>query len=290
MALQHPLERLGHLGGLGPQELGRLLQGPLLRPQVVQGGQPGEGEDAPGVGADGALLGDLQRPDRAQGVHVGPAAQLERIAAGLDHPHELAVLLAEHGDGAQLLGVVPGRLEGAHGLVGHDMPVDQPLHPVDLLLGHGPEVAEVEAEVLGADQRSLLLDVAPQDGSQGPVQHVGAGVVASGEGRHVEVTRTSRHPAPARTPASPAIAVPVVAKIPAPMMAPTPRAVRCHFPKARLRPWLSAPPSSAVISESGLQVKSWDTVPRRAWGALERWKADSLTPPPQSLDSSLGNL
>src|SRR5205823_6972829 len=42
-------------------------------------------------------------------------------------------------------------------------------------------------------------------------------------------------PPPGRA-ASPTIAVPVVAKIPAPIVAPTPSAVRCHLPRVRLRP------------------------------------------------------
>src|SRR3954463_16699558 len=42
-------------------------------------------------------------------------------------------------------------------------------------------------------------------------------------------------PAPGRR-GSPTMAVPVVAKMPAPMVAPTPRAVRCHLPSERLSP------------------------------------------------------
>ena len=42
-------------------------------------------------------------------------------------------------------------------------------------------------------------------------------------------------PAPGRS-WSPTIAVPVVAKMPAPMVAPTPSAVRCHLPSVRRRP------------------------------------------------------
>ena len=46
---------------------------------------------------------------------------------------------------------------------------------------------------------------------------------------------------------SPTIAVPVVAKIPAPMVAPTPSAVRCHLPSERLSPPRSRMSSLAVL-------------------------------------------
>src|SRR5690349_15446267 len=61
-------------------------------------------------------------------------------------------------------------------------------------------------------------------------------------------------PAPGRA-ASPTIAVPVVAKIPAPMVAPTPSAVRCHLPRVRFRPPRCA--MSASKSETDFLAKSW---------------------------------
>src|SRR5215207_1909925 len=47
--------------------------------------------------------------------------------------------------------------------------------------------------------------------------------------------KTIAGPAPGRA-ASPTIAVPVVAKMPAPIVAPTPSAVRCHLPRDLLSP------------------------------------------------------
>src|SRR5687767_7665570 len=47
--------------------------------------------------------------------------------------------------------------------------------------------------------------------------------------------KTIAGPAPGRA-ASPTIAVPVVAKMPAPIVAPTPSAVRCHLPSVRFSP------------------------------------------------------
>ena len=73
--------------------------------------------------------------------------------------HRVAVLLAEEGDGAGLLGVG----DGQHGGVGGDVLADARVHQVlDLLLllvGQGGGVREVEAQAIGRHQRALLGDV-----------------------------------------------------------------------------------------------------------------------------------
>src|ERR1043166_99754 len=61
-------------------------------------------------------------------------------------------------------------------------------------------------------------------------------------------------PAPGRA-ASPTMAVPVAAKIPAPMVAPTPSAVRCHLLSVRLRPPRLA--MSFSQSSTDFRRKSW---------------------------------
>ena len=61
-------------------------------------------------------------------------------------------------------------------------------------------------------------------------------------------------PAPGRT-LSPTIAVPVVAKMPAPIVAPTPRAVKCHLLSVRLSPLRSA--ISRSQSARDLRRRSW---------------------------------
>src|SRR5438445_459426 len=66
-------------------------------------------------------------------------------------------------------------------------------------------------------------------------------------------------PAPGRT-ASPTMAVPVVAKIPAPMVAPTPSAVRCHLLSRRRGPPRSGPlaplsvPAAATTGAGGVAL------------------------------------
>ena len=67
-------------------------------------------------------------------------------------------------------------------------------------------------------------------------------------------------PAPGRS-ESPTIAVPVVAKIPAPMVAPTPSAVRCHLFSER-----RSPPRSLISSSQSwtdFRRKSRLIVPRK---------------------------
>src|SRR5512146_2464540 len=74
-------------------------------------------------------------------------------------------------------------------------------------------------------------------------------------------------PAPGRS-ASPTMAVPVVAKIPAPIVAPTPSAVRCHLFSERLRP-VDSP--SGTSSAMGLRLKScWSMKGRSAVGEGQR--------------------
>src|SRR5687767_14404216 len=58
-------------------------------------------------------------------------------------------------------------------------------------------------------------------------------------------------PAPGRS-GSPTMAVPVVAKIPAPIVAPTPNAVRCHLPSVRFSP----PPCERSDSKSATDFRA----------------------------------
>ena len=110
---------------------------------------------------------------------MGAAAQLDRVAPRLEDPHDLAVLVAEEGDGAQLAGLVHGGLEVAHRGVVEDLAVGQVLDGSDLLGADRLEVAEVEPQPVGRHQRALLLHMGAEHLAQRPVQDVGAGVVAA---------------------------------------------------------------------------------------------------------------
>ena len=88
-------------------------------------------------------------PMSPSGAHVGAAAQLGGVRAGLEHAHDVAVLVAEERDGTDLLGVVLGGLVVAHREVVEDVGVDQVLDLADLVGRDRLVVAEVEAQPVG---------------------------------------------------------------------------------------------------------------------------------------------
>jgi len=147
------------------EDLGQALEGGLVPGGEVVGSRCGllyaldraaarHRLDPAHPGRDPALRGDHQQADVAGALHVTAAAQLagEVAVANRDHPHRVAVLLAEQGHGAQA-----ARLADRHHLlpdrlVADDRPVGQPLDLAQLLLGHRLAPAEVEAEPVGLDQ------------------------------------------------------------------------------------------------------------------------------------------
>ena len=105
---QLALDRRRHLVRGGPEQAGRVGELAFDLAKPGQRGGAGGGEDAAQVGADRSLRDDLERTDLAQPGHVGAAAELERLVAGLHDPDLVAVLLLEEGDGPGPLGVVLG--------------------------------------------------------------------------------------------------------------------------------------------------------------------------------------
>ena len=86
-----------------PVGLGRLLQlleDPLVLAGAVDGRLAGEGLHPAGAGGDALLGGDQEQADVAGLADVGAAAELLGEAGDLDHPHPLAVLVAEEGQRA----------------------------------------------------------------------------------------------------------------------------------------------------------------------------------------------
>ena len=150
------------------QRLGRRRQGGLGVAEPLDRAGAGDGLDPAEVGADRALADDLQRADVAEGAHVGAAAQLGRVRAGLEHPDDVAVLVAEEGDGAERLGLGLRRLVVAHRRVGEDLGVGEVLDLADLLGREGVGRAEVEAQAVGVDERALLLHARRRAPGAGP--------------------------------------------------------------------------------------------------------------------------
>ncbi len=133
--------------------------------------------------------------DVAGGAHVGAAAQLDRRSR-LEHPHDVAVLVAEERDGAERFGLVLGGLERARRRVGERLGVGEALDLGDLVVGDRLVVAEVEAQPVGPHQRAGLLDVVAEHLAQRGMQQVGGGVVAPDGVAPVDVDRRVAPSAP----------------------------------------------------------------------------------------------
>ena len=80
------------------------------------------------------------------------AAQLDRVAARLEHTHDVAVLVAEERDRAELFGVGLRRLVVVDRIVGEDLVVGEVFDRLDLLGRHRLVVAEVEPQPVGRDE------------------------------------------------------------------------------------------------------------------------------------------
>ena len=101
------------------------------------------------------------------------------MRSGFEHPHGVAVLVAEEGNGARRLGLVLAGLVMVARGVGENVGIGQVLDSGHLFSGQGLEVAEVEPEPIGSDMGALLLDVVSEHTTQGRMQEVRPGVVAS---------------------------------------------------------------------------------------------------------------
>ena len=109
-----------------PTSLRGVGEHPLVALEQGHAGLAGDRLDAAQVGADRALADDLDRADVTGGAHVGAAAELDRRPS-LEDTHDVAVLVAEEGDGPELLGLRLGRLERPDGGVGERGLVGEPL-------------------------------------------------------------------------------------------------------------------------------------------------------------------
>ena len=84
------------------------------------------------------LDGDLEEADLRGGRDVRAAAELAAEVVDLEHAHELAVLLLEERESADLGGVLAGGHERAHRVVLDDAPVDEVLDLAQLLRRSAP--------------------------------------------------------------------------------------------------------------------------------------------------------
>src|SRR5262245_11844658 len=144
-----PSDLVRELGRRDAQRRGQVAQLHFLVVDAVERDIAGDRLDAPEVRADRTLTDDLDGADEAERVHVGAAAQLDRVCPSFEDTHEIAVLVAEERDRAELLGFRLRHLVVTHRRVGDDLAVGERLDLVELRLRERLVVAEVEAQVLG---------------------------------------------------------------------------------------------------------------------------------------------
>ncbi len=179
------------LGGGGIEAVGDAEEAFLLFEEVGFCGASGDGLDATGTGGDGAFADDVDEADLAGVVDVGAAAEFGAedvaIVADFDDADFAAVFVAEEGEGTGFDGLAVAGGAPLDFEVVADFFVGELLDFDEGLAWGLFEVGEVESKPFGCDEGPLLANVGPEDGAQGGVEDVGAGVVACGAAPPVEV-------------------------------------------------------------------------------------------------------
>ena len=171
------MQKLAGVGGL--DDLAGLFQGVGEAVHLGQDGLAGDGLDAAHAGGDGALGHDGEQAHLGGVVQMGAAAEFDGGVAHLDHADGVAVLLAEQGGGAHLLGLLDGQDQGLHVQALEHHVGDGLVDLLHLLRGDGGEVGEVKAQPVRLHQRAGLMAVVAQHGDQGALQQMGGGVGAA---------------------------------------------------------------------------------------------------------------
>ncbi len=173
---EHPGQTLGHLGPGRLEHIGDLRDEHGLAGQVAVGVQADQGLHPPDPRPDRGLAQQLDQAELPGTAHMRATTELTGVLADRDDPHPVAVLLAEHRDGAG-----PACLVGVHHLGVHIEILDQ--HLVDRLLHvgqhrhrHRTGAGEVEAEPAGRVLRAGLRGARAQRVPQGLVGQVGGAV------------------------------------------------------------------------------------------------------------------
>ena len=169
------LGELGFGSADDARDAGELRLGFLKAPQRAF---TGDRLDAADARRNRAFVDDLADSDVAGAGHVRASAQLLAEAVDRDHAHALAVFFAEqrHRSGGKRL--VEVHDVGVDFAVDEDLLVHEPLDFGELVGIHGRIVSEIEAQARGLNHAAGLLDMRAEDGAQGGMKQVRAGVIA----------------------------------------------------------------------------------------------------------------
>ena len=159
------------------EERADATDGILVRVNQILAVLSSDGLDTANTGSHAALAENLEETDATGTAGMDTTAELARRTEAY-HTHLVAILLAEEGDGTEFLCLVEGHvavLVDVDVLANHV--VHHALHLSQLVVADFLEVREVEAQRVGADERTLLLHVVAQHLLQGVVQQVGSSMV-----------------------------------------------------------------------------------------------------------------
>ena len=142
------------------------------------GSSTGNGFDTAHSSGHTALADDVEQSNLAGSMGVTSAAELY-AGTELHHADTVAVLLTEEGEGAKLAGFVDGEfteITYLNVLTNHG--IHTAFHLTEFLGSDLLEMAEVETEIVGGNERTLLLDMSAEDTAQAIVEKVGGSMVA----------------------------------------------------------------------------------------------------------------
>src|SRR5262249_4503841 len=134
------------------------LEGALLPSDGGERGGPGHGFHAADARSDGALGRHLEETDLAGLVQGRAAPQLHGEVADAERGDALTVLFAEQRERAGAQRLVELHLLARDLDIRLDLLVDEVLDLLGLAILDGRAMREIEAQVIGRDQRAVLRD------------------------------------------------------------------------------------------------------------------------------------
>src|SRR5207249_1293970 len=156
----------------------RLVELPLELANELVGERPRDRLDAAHARGRPRLVREAEQGDLARRRHVGPAAQFQRDARNVDHPHDVAVFLREKRHRARGDRLLVLHLARLHREVFPDVRVHLLFDARERGVVDRSVVREVEAQPVGRDHGPLLAHMRTEDLPQARVYEVRRRVVA----------------------------------------------------------------------------------------------------------------